>query len=178
MIRLFHRNINFRYTQGCTLGKSHNYAAIGIGTTLGRNIISVAIVTKLSKGKGIFLYTWGLTTSEKCFSCSHWNKFVLIFGNLILHLILHIREKLQVCNQCDKDFAWSSDFIIYMERHTEEKPYQCNICVKSINVNHDLVIHMNTQTGWKPYQWQTLTVKGRFNVYLGEYTGEKRYQCS
>ena len=59
VIRLFHRNINFRYTQGCTLGKSHTYAAIW--TTLGKNIIRVAIVTKLSKGKGIFLYTWGLT---------------------------------------------------------------------------------------------------------------------
>ena len=71
VIRLFHRNINFRYTQGCTLGKKHTYAAIGIGSTLGRNILSVAIVTKLSKGKGIFLYTWGLTTSEKPYSCSH-----------------------------------------------------------------------------------------------------------
>ena len=65
-----------------------------------------------------------------------------------------------------------------MERHTEEKPYQCNICIKSITLNHDLVIHMNTHTGGKPYQWQTLTVEGRFNVYLRERTGEKRYQCS
>ena len=95
VIRLFHRNINFRYTQGCTLGKSHTYAAIW--TTLGKKHYKGSNCNKAFKGKGYLLIHMRTHASEKLYSNSNWNKFVFIFGNLILHRKIHSGERPYLC---------------------------------------------------------------------------------
>ena len=61
------------------------------GLTLGRNLISAAIVTKLSQEEGISIYTGGLT-GEKPYNCSNCEKAFSKKRNLKMHTKTHVVE--------------------------------------------------------------------------------------
>lgn len=94
----------------------------------------------------------------------------------------YTREKPK-CQQCDKQFRWSSDLSKHLMAHQGIKPYRCSWCGKSFSHNTNLHTHLRIHTGEKPFKcYECEEEKFIQNSHLIKHqrthTGEQPYTCS
>ncbi|XP_023211673.1 zinc finger protein 316-like [Centruroides sculpturatus] len=91
------------------------------------------------------------------------------------------RDKMFVCNVCNRCFGYKHVLQNHERTHTGEKPFECPECHKRFTRDHHLKTHMRLHTGEKPYVCGAC--KRRFvqvanlRRHVRVHTGEKPYEC-
>ena len=71
-------------------------------------------------------------------------------GNLDVHKMLHDRQKVFSCTQCDKCFSHPLNLKSHMRLHNAK--FKCPECGKCCRANQDLTIHRRIHSGEKPFE--------------------------
>ncbi|XP_075193820.1 uncharacterized protein LOC142292378 [Anomaloglossus baeobatrachus] len=93
------------------------------------------------------------------------------------------REKLFLCNQCEKRFARSSDLLKHQRSHQGgDKPNLCNDCGKIFRRRTALLVHKRIHTGERPYKCKQcgkcFVQRQHLTTHVKTHTGERPYPCS
>ena len=91
------------------------------------------------------------------------------------------REKVFVCQTCDRSFGYKHVLQNHERTHTGEKPFECRECHKRFTRDHHLKTHMRLHTGEKPYHCshcdRQFVQVANLRRHLRVHTGEKPYAC-
>ncbi|NXP43101.1 ZKSC7 protein, partial [Leiothrix lutea] len=60
---------------------------------------------------------------------------------LIIHQMIHTRERPCECSECGKRFQTSSSLLVHQRIHREERPFCCPDCRKGFKNNSNLITH-------------------------------------
>ncbi|KAH9512472.1 hypothetical protein Btru_038513 [Bulinus truncatus] len=78
----------------------------------------------------------------KMYQCGHCGKRTVQRGNMMRHLIHHLKEKPFVCDQCPKQFVDKGELVKHKKTHT--KPYRCPQCNGAFAHNAQLMRHLQS----------------------------------
>ncbi|KAI8782163.1 zinc finger protein 91 [Biomphalaria glabrata] len=78
----------------------------------------------------------------KMYQCGHCAKRTVQRGNMMRHLIHHLKEKPFVCDQCPKQFVDKGELVKHKKTHT--KPYRCPQCNGAFAHNAQLLRHLES----------------------------------
>lgn len=91
------------------------------------------------------------------------------------------REKVFVCQICNRSFGYKHVLQNHERTHTGEKPFECRECHKRFTRDHHLKTHMRLHTGEKPYHCnhcdRQFVQVANLRRHLRVHTGEKPYAC-
>lgn len=91
------------------------------------------------------------------------------------------RDKVFVCNICNRSFGYKHVLQNHERTHTGEKPFECKECNKRFTRDHHLKTHMRLHTGEKPYHCshceRQFVQVANLRRHLRVHTGERPYAC-
>ena len=58
------------------------------------------------------------------------------------HIIVHTKERNQICEICQKSFGTKKALFAHIKTHTGERNYVCTVCSKAFTQAHVLRTHM------------------------------------
>lgn len=91
------------------------------------------------------------------------------------------REKVFVCQVCNRSFGYKHVLQNHERTHTGEKPFECKECHKRFTRDHHLKTHMRLHTGEKPYHCshcdRQFVQVANLRRHLRVHTGERPYAC-
>lgn len=91
------------------------------------------------------------------------------------------REKVFVCQICNRSFGYKHVLQNHERTHTGEKPFECRECHKRFTRDHHLKTHMRLHTGEKPYHCthcdRQFVQVANLRRHLRVHTGERPYAC-
>ncbi|XP_035220316.1 Krueppel homolog 1-like [Stegodyphus dumicola] len=92
------------------------------------------------------------------------------------------RDKVFVCNICNRCFGYKHVLQNHERTHTGEKPFECKECHKRFTRDHHLKTHMRLHTGEKPYHCdhcdRHFVQVANLRRHLRVHTGERPYACT
>lgn len=92
------------------------------------------------------------------------------------------RDKVFVCNICNRCFGYKHVLQNHERTHTGEKPFECRECHKRFTRDHHLKTHMRLHTGEKPYHCshceRQFVQVANLRRHLRVHTGERPYACT
>lgn len=91
------------------------------------------------------------------------------------------RDKVFMCNICNRSFGYKHVLQNHERTHTGEKPFECKECNKRFTRDHHLKTHMRLHTGEKPYHCshceRQFVQVANLRRHLRVHTGERPYAC-
>jgi len=91
------------------------------------------------------------------------------------------RDKVFVCQVCNRCFGYKHVLQNHERTHTGEKPFECGECHKRFTRDHHLKTHMRLHTGEKPYHCthceRQFVQVANLRRHLRVHTGERPYAC-
>ncbi|XP_037070297.1 protein krueppel-like [Pollicipes pollicipes] len=92
-----------------------------------------------------------------------------------------VRDKVFVCQVCNRSFGYKHVLQNHERTHTGEKPFECKECHKRFTRDHHLKTHMRLHTGEKPYHCvhcdRQFVQVANLRRHLRVHTGERPYSC-
>ncbi|XP_005093808.1 zinc finger protein 62 [Aplysia californica] len=79
----------------------------------------------------------------KLYQCGHCGKRTVQRGNMMRHLIHHLKDKPFVCDECPKQFVDKGELVKHKKTHT--KPYRCHQCNGAFAHNVQLIKHLHSE---------------------------------
>ncbi|CAG5129307.1 unnamed protein product [Candidula unifasciata] len=79
----------------------------------------------------------------KMYQCGHCGKRTVQRGNMMRHLIHHLKEKPFGCDECPKQFVDKGELVKHKKTHT--KPYRCPQCNGAFAHNVQLMKHIQSE---------------------------------
>lgn len=93
--------------------------------------------------------------------------FVFVSGHLKRHKLIHMNEKLFMCDTCGKRFNLFINLNAHIRRHEVGiRPFVCEICKASFMDRTRLKLHMRSHTGEKPFACTVCEKKFADRYYL------------
>ncbi|CAL1301377.1 unnamed protein product [Larinioides sclopetarius] len=90
-------------------------------------------------------------------------------------------ERRYACNECPKQFKYSSGLSRHHRTHNYEKPFVCDTCGKEFTQKANLTTHGRTHTGEKLFACDTcgrkFSRKQHLQRHMRTHTGEKLFAC-
>ena len=78
----------------------------------------------------------------KLYQCGHCGKRTVQRGNMMRHLIHHLKDKPFACDECPKQFVDKGELVKHKKTHT--KPYRCHQCNGAFAHNVQLIKHLQS----------------------------------
>ncbi|XP_063814310.1 oocyte zinc finger protein XlCOF7.1-like isoform X1 [Pseudophryne corroboree] len=101
---------------------------------------------------------------------------------LVIHQIIHSKDKLHACSECGKCFSNNLALCSHQRSHMVEKRFSCSECGKCFTRNANLVKHKRIHTGVKPYSCPECGKSFIGNAELISHrrihTGDKPFSCA